>query len=124
MAQPTSRVTIGQMFKFVFGQVLHHRWLLILNIFALTIISLLEFVIPQYTQFIIDHVIPRHNIQLLTVVVVGLLGTAVILGVLNYVSTYYMGVMSQGAITNLRTELYQSILQLDTQFFESGKLQV
>ncbi|MYV17359.1 ABC transporter ATP-binding protein [Furfurilactobacillus milii] len=121
MAQSTEKVTLSNMFRFVFGQVLNRKWLLILNIVALTVISLLEFVIPQYTQYIIDHVIPKHDIGLLTEVVLGLLATAIVLGVLSYVSTYYMGVMSQGAITNLRTELYQSTLQLDTQFFESSK---
>lgn len=117
----TTSVTTGQMFRFVFGQVLNRRWLLGLNILALTIISLLEFVIPQYEQYIIDHVIPRRDLGLLTEVVLGLLGTAIALGILNYLSTYYMGVMSQGAITNLRTELYQYILRLDTHFFESSK---
>ncbi|GKT04063.1 ABC transporter ATP-binding protein [Furfurilactobacillus entadae] len=121
MKNQSSSVTTGQMFRFVFGQVLNKKWLLGLNVVALAIISLLEFVIPQYEQFIIDHVIPHHDIGLLTEVVLGLLGTAVVLGILNYVSTYYMGVLSQGAITNLRTDLYRYILRLDTHFFESSK---
>ncbi|MGV0168476.1 ABC transporter ATP-binding protein [Furfurilactobacillus sp. WILCCON 0119] len=121
MKNQSSSVTTGQMFRFVFGQVLNKKWLLGLNVVALAIISLLEFVIPQYEQFIIDHVIPHHDIGLLTEVVLGLLGTAIVLGVLNYVSTYYMGVLSQGAITNLRTDLYRYILRLDTHFFESSK---
>lgn len=121
MKNASTPVTTTQMFKFVFGQVLNKKWLLALNVFALAVISLLEFVIPQYEQFIIDHVIPRHDLNLLTEVVAGLLGTAIILGVLSFVSTYYMGVLSQGAITNLRTDLYRYILRLDTHFFESSK---
>ncbi|MFV4966485.1 ABC transporter transmembrane domain-containing protein [Oenococcus oeni] len=47
--------------------------------------------------------------------------TAVFLGLLNYFSVYYMGVLSQSAITGLRNKLYHQIIQLDTHFFESSK---
>lgn len=114
-------VTLKKMFEFVFNQVLRRRGLLILNVLALIIISLLEFVIPQFEQYIIDKVIPKQDINLLFKVIVILLLTAIVLGILNYVSTYYMGVMSQNAITGLRNQLYSYILKLDTSFFQSSK---
>ncbi len=116
-----NKYTTWQMLRFVFGEVLHNRWILILNVVALTIITMLQFVIPQIEQFIIDRVIPKKDFSWLIGSTVVLLLTAVILGLLNYFSVYYMGVLSQSAITGLRNKLYHQIIQLDTHFFESSK---
>ncbi|MFC6254728.1 ABC transporter ATP-binding protein [Secundilactobacillus hailunensis] len=110
-----------EMFRFVFSKVLKKRWLLVLNILALTVITLLQFVMPQIEQFIIDKVIPQRNFQWLIAAIAILLLTAVVLGVFNYISTYYMTIMSQNAITDLRNQLYEYLLKLDTTFFESSK---
>lgn len=109
------------MFKFVFGKVLNRRWLLIVNVLALTIITLLQFVMPQIEQFIIDKVIPQKDYTWLFTAIGALLLTALVLGLFNYVSTYYMSVMSQNAITELRNQLYRYLLKMDTKFFESSK---
>lgn len=109
------------MFKFVFGKVLTRRWLLVLNVLALTGITLLQFVVPQIEQYIIDKIIPQQNYTGLLWAIGGLLLTALVLGLFNYLSTYYMSVMSQNAITALRNQLYQYLLKLDTTFFESSK---
>ncbi|WP_219335174.1 ABC transporter ATP-binding protein [Oenococcus oeni] len=116
-----NKYTTWQMLRFVFGEVLHNRWILILNVVALTIITMLQFVIPQIEQFIIDSVIPKKDFSWLIGSTAVLLLTAVFLGLLNYFSVYYMGVLSQSAITELRNKLYHQIIQLDTHFFESSK---
>ncbi len=59
-----NKYTTWQMLRFVFGEVLHNRWILILNVVALTIITMLQFVIPQIEQFIIDSVIPKKRFQM------------------------------------------------------------
>lgn len=110
-----------EMFRFVFSKVLKKRWLLVLNILALTVITLLQFVMPQIEQFIIDKVIPQRNFQWLSGAISLLLLTAVVLGIFTYISAYYMTVMSQNAITDLRNQLYSYLLKLDTTFFESSK---
>lgn len=109
------------MFKFVFGTVLKKRWLLFVNVLLLIIITVLKFVMPQFTQFIIDKVIPKANYELLVISIIGLLITAIVLGIINYYSAYYMGVMSQNSITKLRESLYKDILRMDTDFFKSSK---
>lgn len=113
--------SLMEMFRFVFSKVLKKRWLLVLNVFALTVITLLQFVMPQIEQFIIDKVIPQRNFQWLFGAIAILLLAAIILGVFTYISTYYMSVMSQNAITDLRNQLYEYLLKLDTSFFESSK---
>lgn len=114
-------VTTLNMFRYVFSSVLKNRLLLIVNILALMLISAFQFVMPQFTQYIIDKVIPKSDFHLLFRAVALLLIAAIILGLLNYFSTYYMGVMSQNAITTLRNELYKHIINQDTYFFESSK---
>ncbi|MGR3742502.1 ABC transporter ATP-binding protein [Companilactobacillus sp. DQM5] len=109
------------MFTFVFRTVLKRRWLLISNILLLIIITFLKFVMPQFTQFIIDKVIPKSDYRLLLLSIITLLITAAILGIFNYLSTYYIGVMSQNSITKLRENLYKDILRMDTNFFKSSK---
>ncbi|WP_390408763.1 ABC transporter ATP-binding protein [Lacticaseibacillus jixiensis] len=113
--------TIIDMFRFVFGTVVKKKKLLWLNVAALTLITVLGFVVPQITQYIIDTVIPQRSYTLLIGAIAILLITAVVLGILNYFSTYYMAVMSQNAITELRNDLYIRILKQDTEFFESSK---
>lgn len=113
--------SLMEMFHFVFSKVLKKRWLLVLNILALTVITLLQFVMPQIEQFIIDKVIPQRNFQWLFGAIAILLLAAIILGIFTYISTYYMSVMSQNAITDLRNQLYEYLLKLDTSFFESSK---
>ncbi|WP_203650006.1 ABC transporter ATP-binding protein [Secundilactobacillus yichangensis] len=120
-AESQANGSLMEMFRFVFSKVLKMRWLLILNILALTVITLLQFVMPQIEQFIIDKVIPQHNFQWLIGAIAILLITAVVLGAFTYISTYYMSVMSQNAITDLRNQLYEYLLKLDTSFFESSK---
>ncbi|EEI24652.1 ABC transporter ATP-binding protein [Lentilactobacillus hilgardii] len=116
-----SNVTMAGMFKFVFGTVLKRPWVLVLNVVVLTILSLMDFLLPQFNQYIIDHVIPNKSVSQLIVVVGLLLLTVTISGIFTYLSTYWMGVMSQGAITNLRNQLYRYLIRLDTHFFESSK---
>ncbi|MFZ2589757.1 ABC transporter ATP-binding protein [Paucilactobacillus nenjiangensis] len=113
--------SIGAMFKFVFGTVLKRRWLLVLNVLALTIITMLQFVLPQVEKYIIDKVIPEKNFSLLVWTIIILLVTAALLAIFNFLSTYYMTVMSQNSITELRNQLFGQIIRQDTAFFESSK---
>ncbi|GAX04181.1 multidrug ABC transporter ATP-binding and permease protein [Secundilactobacillus pentosiphilus] len=116
-----SNGSLIEMFRFVFSKVLKKRWLLLLNIIALTVITLLQFVMPQIEQFIIDKVIPQQNFQWLIAAIAVLLLTAIVFGIFTYISAYYMTVMSQNAITELRNQLYEYLLKLDTSFFEASK---
>ncbi|MCY9806214.1 ABC transporter ATP-binding protein [Lentilactobacillus senioris] len=119
--QKEVQVTTKDMLQFVFNKVLKQKWILVVNVLALTLITALQFVMPQFEKIIIDKIIPMKDLHWLALVIGGLLLTAVVLGLLNYFSSYYMGVMSQSAITELRNDLYHDLLRQDTTFFESSK---
>lgn len=116
-----NKASTKEMLHFVFNRVLKQKWILAVNILALTLITALQFVMPQFEKTIIDKVIPMKDLRWLSLMIGGLLLTAVVLGLLNYFSSYYMGVMSQSAITELRDDLYHDLLAQDTAFFESSK---
>ncbi|QBO35101.1 ABC transporter ATP-binding protein [Periweissella cryptocerci] len=114
-------VTLGNMFRYVFATVLQRKGLLVVNVVALLIITGLQFIIPQFTQHIIDTVIPDRNVNQLFVSVGLMLLTVIMLGLFNFVSGYLMSVLSQNSVTTLRKNLYAYIIRLDTHFFESSK---
>jgi subfamily B ATP-binding cassette protein MsbA len=114
-------ITLGNMFKFVFATVLQRKWLLVVNIGALLVITGLTFIIPQFTQRIIDTVIPAKNTNQLFILIGLMILTVIVLGVFNFISGYMMSVLSQNSVTALRKNLYAYIIRLDTHFFESSK---
>ena len=116
-----SNSTIGEMIRFVFGSVLKRRGLVLLNVFLLTIMAGLNFMVPQFTKNIIDHALPQNNQYALYSNIVWLLITTLILGTITFFSTYMMQILSQRAITDLRIETYNYILKQDYAFFQDTK---
>lgn len=119
-----SNSTIGEMIRFVFGSVLKRRGLVILNIFLLTSMAGLNFMVPQFTKNIIDHVLPQNNQYALYSNIFWLLITTLILGTITFFSTYMMQILSQRAITDLRIKTYNDILKQDYAFFKTRKLAI
>jgi subfamily B ATP-binding cassette protein MsbA len=116
-----SDTTAIEMLRFVFGSVLKRRGLVILNVFLLTLMAVLNFVVPQFTKNIIDHALPSGQQQALYTNVIGLLIVTIFLGVVSFASTYMMQMLSQRAITELRIKTYRFILKEDYAFFQDAK---
>lgn len=116
-----SDTTLTEMLKFVFGSVLKRKSLLVLNMVLLLIIAGLNFIVPQFTQRVIDHAVALKSVSALTVQVSLLLVTTLALGVVSFISTYLMQVLSQRSITDLRLQTYNRILKQDYDYFQSAK---
>lgn len=116
-----SDTTLTEMLKFVFGSVLKRKSLLVLNMVLLLIIAGLNFIVPQFTQRVIDHAVALKSVSALTVQVSLLLVTTLALGVVSFISTYLMQVLSQRSITDLRLQTYNRILKQDYDDFQSAK---
>ncbi|TGE70947.1 ABC transporter ATP-binding protein [Weissella confusa] len=116
-----SDTTLTEMLKFVFGSVLKRKSLLVLNMVLLLIIAGLNFIVPQFTQRVIDHAVALKSVPALTVQVSLLLVTTLALGVVSFISTYLMQVLSQRSITDLRLQTYNRILKQDYDYFQSAK---
>lgn len=116
-----SDTTLTEMLKFVFGSVLKRKSLLVLNMVLLLITAGLNFIVPQFTQRVIDHAVALKSVSALTAQVTLLLVTTLALGVVSFISTYLMQVLSQRSITDLRLQTYNRILKQDYDYFQSAK---
>ncbi|TMV48083.1 ABC transporter ATP-binding protein [Paenibacillus mesophilus] len=113
--------TIRNMYKRMFFHV-KGRWALMLLALACLIgNSLLEFVIPQLSRYTIDDVIPAGNYGALPWVALGVLGTAVLLGLFGYLSSNSLASVGQRAIFDLRNELYRHMQSLDMAFYDRNR---
>lgn len=77
-----NKASTKEMLHFVLNRVLKQKWILAVNILALTLITALQFVMPQFEKTIIDKVIPMKDLRWLSLMIGGLLLTAVILAYL------------------------------------------
>ncbi|MFF2587229.1 ABC transporter ATP-binding protein [Peribacillus butanolivorans] len=84
-------------------------------------ISLLEFSIPQLTQYTIDKIIPEKKYDSLIWVGTGILGAAIFLALLNYFNSYIVSKVGQKAIMDLRNSMYEHIQRLDMKFFDKNR---
>ncbi|MGM0883113.1 MAG: ABC transporter transmembrane domain-containing protein [Bacillota bacterium] len=95
-----------------------HRCLPVVCVIA---VSLLEFVIPQLTRFTIDHLIPNKRFDRLFLIGGGVLGAAIALGGLRFISTSLMASIGQKVLYNLRNDLYRHMQSLDVSFFDRNR---
>ncbi|PZD97695.1 ABC transporter ATP-binding protein [Paenibacillus sambharensis] len=95
--------------------------LLIAAVISMTAVSLLEFVIPQLTRYVIDHVIPADNYAALPWVAGGILGAALLLGLFGYIGSTAMASVGQKAIYELRNMLYRHLQTLDMSFYDRNR---
>ncbi|MFI8491776.1 ABC transporter ATP-binding protein [Peribacillus butanolivorans] len=84
-------------------------------------ISLLEFSIPQLTQYTIDEIIPEKKYDSLIWVGTGILGAVILLALLNYFNSYIVSKVGQKAIMDLRNSMYEHIQRLDMKFFDKNR---
>lgn len=118
--KPRDRI-VWKMYKRMFFHVKGHWALMLLALCCLVANSLLEFVIPQLSRYTIDHIIPGKLFHMLPWVGAGILGTAVLLGVFGYLSSFTMAKVGQRAIYDLRNELYRHLHSLDMAFFDRNR---
>jgi subfamily B ATP-binding cassette protein MsbA len=117
-AKPASIVS---MFVRVYTHARMQLPLLIGAVACVIAISLLEFIVPQLTRLTIDHVIPNKLFSKLFLIGGGVLGAALLLGALRYISTSLMASVGQKVLYNLRNDLYRHMQSLDVSFFDRNR---
>ncbi|MEI7026589.1 ABC transporter ATP-binding protein [Paenibacillus sp. y28] len=118
---PLRKDSMKAMYAHLFSLV-RSRWLLMAAAVAsMSVISLLEFAIPQLTQYTIDQVIPQKQYSSLVWIGLGIIGVAGLLGLFNFISGYCMTWLGQSAIFTLRNDLFRHIQSLDMKFFDRNR---
>ncbi|MGE7602146.1 ABC transporter ATP-binding protein [Peribacillus sp. NPDC097675] len=116
-----SKGSIWMMLKQIFNRI-PSRWKFSSMIISIMIfISLLEFSIPQLTQYTIDEVIPGKEYGSLIWVGSGILVAAILLALLNFSNSYIVSKVGQKAIMDIRNGLYDHIQKLDMKFFDKNR---
>lgn len=118
---PPKKGSIWSMLRDMLGRVRSKWRYLIAIVLSMLAISLLEFVIPQLTQYTIDKIIPGKEYQSLVKVGSGILGAAVFLSLFNFLNSYMVSYVGQHAILDLRNSMYNHIQSLDMKFFDKNR---
>ncbi|HVH88440.1 MAG TPA: ABC transporter transmembrane domain-containing protein, partial [Terriglobales bacterium] len=80
--------------------------------------ELLLFRIPRYGPVYLHQFLPNYFHNAWTMVAVALVGATFLKGICDYVGTYLVSYAGFGMITDLRNELFQSILRRSLGFFQ------
>jgi ABC-type multidrug transport system fused ATPase/permease subunit len=113
--------SIAGMYRRMFLHV-RSRWpLLAAAAVCMLAVAGLEFAIPQMTRFTIDTLIPARRYEALPWIAGGIIGTAVLLGLFQFLSGVSIASVGQHAIHDLRNELYRHIQKLDVGFFDRNR---
>lgn len=93
----------------------------LLALVCIIAVSLLEFIVPQLTRYTIDELIPGKRYDRLFAIGAGVLGAAIALGLLRFLSTSLMASIGQKVLYNLRNDLYRHMQSLDVSFFDRNR---
>lgn len=116
-----SKGSIWLMLKQMFNRVPSKWKFCSLVLCIMLFISLLEFSIPQLTQFTIDKIIPEKRYDSLIWIGAGILCAAILLAILNYFNSYIVSKVGQKAIMDIRNSMYEHIQTLDMKFFDKNR---
>jgi ATP-binding cassette subfamily B protein len=94
-----------------------YRWRLAAVLGLICFSALLGIVSPFLVRDIFDEALPKNNDRLLMLLVLGLIGIAVITGVLGVVQTWLSNLVGQRVMHDLRAAVYRHLQRLSLAFF-------
>ena len=78
-------------------------------------------VLPASTKYLVDNVITKRQVQLLTPIVLGVLGATVIQGLTSFTLTQLLSKSAQKMISDLRKKVQAHIGRLPVAFYDANK---
>jgi ABC-type multidrug transport system fused ATPase/permease subunit len=97
------------------------RGLLALGFVLMAINRVSGLVLPVSTKYLIDNVIGKRQIQLLTPLVLGVLAATVVQGLTSFTLTQLLSKSAQKMITDLRRQVQAHIGRLPVSFYDANK---
>jgi ABC-type multidrug transport system fused ATPase/permease subunit len=97
------------------------RGLLALGFVLMAINRLAGLVLPASTKYLVDNVISKAQIQLLTPIVLGVLAATVIQGLTSFTLTQLLSKSAQKMIADLRRQVQVHIGRLPVSFYDANK---
>jgi len=111
------RVRISRLFAYLFP----YKYQLVIALFISLCITGLNLMPPRLIGLIIDNAISKKQIITLYKMCVVLLGTYVLINILNGIKIYLMGKLGQKVTYDLWQDIYQSIHRLSFRFFDENQ---
>ena len=97
------------------------RGLLALGFVLMAVNRISGLVLPVSTKYLIDNVIGKRQIQLLTPLVLGVLGATLVQGLTSFTLTQLLSKSAQKMITDLRRQVQAHIGRLPVSFYDANK---
>jgi subfamily B ATP-binding cassette protein MsbA len=98
------------------------RWKILTVGFVLIVISRLSgLVLPGATQYLMDDVIAKGDLDMLKVILAAVVGAIVIQASTSYLLTLLLSVEAQRLISKLRAQVQRHVISLPVQFFDNAK---
>jgi subfamily B ATP-binding cassette protein MsbA len=97
------------------------RGLLALGFVLMAVNRVAGLVLPASTKYLIDNVIGKRQIHLLTPLVLGVLGATLIQGLTSFTLTQLLSKSAQKMITELRRKVQAHIGRLPVSFYDANK---
>lgn len=113
-----TKVTIGQVFKTI---VWPRRNMLLFGLVLIIISRLSGLVLPAATQYLMDDVIAKGDMEMLKLLLLAVAGSILIQSVTSYILTQLLSVEAQHLISVLRSKVQKQVLRLPVRFFDNNK---
>jgi ABC-type multidrug transport system fused ATPase/permease subunit len=113
-----SRVTIGHVFKTI---VWPRRKIIFIGLILIIISRLAGLVLPAATKYLMDDVVVKHDLAMLKIIVISVVGSIFIQAITSFLLTKILSVEAQHLISILRAQVQRQILKLPIKFFDNTK---
>jgi subfamily B ATP-binding cassette protein MsbA len=97
------------------------RWLLALGLLLMAINRLAGFVLPGSTKFLVDDVVGKRRYELLTPLVLAVLGATIVQGATSFALTQLLSKAAQRLIAELRVKVQTHVGRLPVAFYDATK---
>ena len=115
--QPVTRARLGRVLGYL--KPYWPQWIAIL--LCIAAIAGMGVVPPLLVRGILDHAIPERNPHLLHLLVGGIVGVAVVSGLINVLQSWLNARVGQGIMFDLRNQLYRHLQRMSLGFYTTER---
>src|SRR4030088_174911 len=108
-------------FPHVWALIKPRRGILALGLLLMAVNRVSGLILPASTKYLVDDVIGKHHIRLLTPIVLAVLAATVIQGLTSFTLTQLLSKSAQKMIADLRRQVQAHIGKLSISFYDSNK---
>jgi subfamily B ATP-binding cassette protein MsbA len=113
-----SKISLAKVFKSIIWP---RRGILLVGLLLIIVSRLAGLVLPGATQYLMDDVIAKGDIQMLKIILMAVSLAVLIQAVTSYILTQILSVEAQHLISKLRSGVQQHVLRLPVRFFDNNK---